>query len=163
GRYYLFTGNLNVQVSSNHPGSMGHWQICIESTTAPRSGNGNNRPQSPCETAGNTNGNGNGNGNSNGSGESNSSSIENDCLPKVNATFRNAHQTVTVSSDKSISNVVLKFSDETTQKFDNLSGRIRTLSGTGENSGKCIKGVWIKSGCNSSNDGPEYGEWVPNS
>lgn len=163
GRYYLFTGNLTVQVSSNHPGSMGHWQICIESTTAPRSGNGNNRPQSPCETAGNTNGNGNGNGNSNGSGESNSSSIENDCLPKVNATFRNAHQTVTVSSDKSISNVVLKFSDETTQKFDNLSGRIRTLSGTGENSGKCIKGVWIKSGCNSSTDGPEYGEWAPNS
>jgi len=28
---------------------MGHWQICIESNAVPQSGNGNNRPVSPCE------------------------------------------------------------------------------------------------------------------
>ncbi|UKN00165.1 hypothetical protein K6119_10510 [Paracrocinitomix mangrovi] len=59
GKYYLFTGNLTVDVSSNHPGSMGHWEICITSNNAPTSGNGNNRPQSPCEgdpTGGNNTG-----------------------------------------------------------------------------------------------------------
>jgi hypothetical protein len=49
GKYYLFEGNLNVSVSTSHPGSMGHWQVCIESNAVPKSGNGGNRPNSPCE------------------------------------------------------------------------------------------------------------------
>jgi hypothetical protein len=49
GQYYLFAGNLTVSVSSNHPGSMGHWQICLESVKPPQFGNGGNRPDSPCE------------------------------------------------------------------------------------------------------------------
>ncbi len=63
GNYYLFEGNLTVDVSSSHPGSMGHWEICINSNANPTFGNGNNRPASPCETS---NGNGNGNGNGHG-------------------------------------------------------------------------------------------------
>ena len=72
GQYYLFTGALSVTVSNNQPGSMGHWTICIESNTSPVSGNGQNRPSSPCETSntGGNNGSGNpGNGN-NGGGNS---------------------------------------------------------------------------------------------
>ncbi|MFT7613376.1 MAG: hypothetical protein ACI9J3_002349, partial [Parvicellaceae bacterium] len=71
GQYYLFTGSLTVDVSSSHPGSMGHWEICIESNSAPSFGNGSNRPASPCETtsSGVGNGNGGGNGNGNGGGE----------------------------------------------------------------------------------------------
>jgi hypothetical protein len=49
GQYYLFTGNLTVTVSSKNPGSMGQWSICIISDKEPVTGNGNNRPKSPCE------------------------------------------------------------------------------------------------------------------
>jgi len=61
-----------------------------------------------------------------------------------------------------LSNVVLQFSDGTTQKFEGLIGLSQTFSGTGANAGKCITGIWIKSGCNQSGDGPGYGEWVEN-
>ena len=89
GQYYLFTGNLRVTVSTGNPGSMGHWSVMIEAGRAPVSGNGNNRPKSPCEpdnqegakdhgrgnpgnngssdSAGKGNAPGNGNGNVNGS------------------------------------------------------------------------------------------------
>lgn len=50
GQYYLFTGNLNVSVSTSNPGAMGQWSVCITSNRAPVSGNGNNRPKSPCES-----------------------------------------------------------------------------------------------------------------
>jgi len=49
GQYYLFTGGLQVSVSTQNPGSMGHWSVCITTNSAPVSGNGNNRPKSPCE------------------------------------------------------------------------------------------------------------------
>jgi len=49
GQYYLFTGNLEVTVSTKNPGSMGHWSVCISTNRNPVSGNGKNRPQSPCE------------------------------------------------------------------------------------------------------------------
>jgi len=50
GQYYLFTGNINVSVSTSHPGSMGHWSVCITAGSEPAYGNGNNRPKSPCES-----------------------------------------------------------------------------------------------------------------
>ncbi len=53
GQYYLFTGNLNVTVSTRNPGSMGHWSVCIRTDRVAVSGNGNNRPKSPCETQNN--------------------------------------------------------------------------------------------------------------
>ena len=49
GQYYLFTGNLTIDVSTKNPGSMGHWSVCIETDKEPVSGQGNNRPESPCE------------------------------------------------------------------------------------------------------------------
>lgn len=67
---------------------------------------------------------------------------------------------VYVTSTKDLSNVVLLFSDGTRQKFDNLTGYSGTFSGTGANEGKSIDAVWIKSGCNSSNEGPGYGERI---
>lgn len=54
GQYYLFEGNLVVDVSSSHPGSMGHWEICIDADATPTFGNGNNRPTSPCEQTSNS-------------------------------------------------------------------------------------------------------------
>lgn len=84
------------------------------------------------------------------------------CKPRVRANFSSDHKSVTATSNKDISNVVLKYSDQSTQKFDNLSGKTQNLSGTGSHNDKCIVGAWIKSGCNSSNDGPGYGEWIPN-
>lgn len=52
GQYYLFTGNLSVTVSTKNPGSMGQWSVCITADKEPVYGNGNNRPQSPCESQG---------------------------------------------------------------------------------------------------------------
>jgi hypothetical protein len=49
GQYYLFTGNLRVKVITSHPGAMGQWWVCVESDRSPTSGNGNQRPKSPCE------------------------------------------------------------------------------------------------------------------
>ena len=52
GQYYLFTGNLTVTISTNNPGSMGQWSVCIIADKEPLSGNGSNRPKSPCEEQG---------------------------------------------------------------------------------------------------------------
>lgn len=87
---------------------------------------------------------------------------EPNCWPEVSASFSGNHQSVTANSTKDLSNVVLQFSDGTTQKFEGLSGLTGTFSGTGQHAGKCITGVWIKSGCNQSADGPGYGEFVQN-
>lgn len=53
GNYYLFTGNLTIDVSNSNPGSMGHWEVCLSSDTYPVFGNGNNKPVSPCQSADN--------------------------------------------------------------------------------------------------------------
>lgn len=55
GQYYLFSGSLTVTVSTSNPGAMGHWSVCISANKEPVSGNGNNRPESPCETDNNKN------------------------------------------------------------------------------------------------------------
>jgi hypothetical protein len=76
---------------------------------------------------------------------------------------------VYVTSTKDLSNVVLQFAPDDppqnpprpeTQKFESLTGYTGTFSGTGVNAGREIIGVWIKSGENSSGDGPGYGEYV---
>lgn len=69
---------------------------------------------------------------------------------------------VHVTSTKDLSNVVLEFADGSHQKFEGLSGHSGTFAGTGEHEGKDLLGVWIKSGQNSSGDGPGYGERVDN-
>ena len=87
---------------------------------------------------------------------------EPNCMPVVSAEFSEDALSVTANSDKDLSNVVLKYYDETTQKFEGLNQKSQSFEGTGNNADKCIVGVWIKSGCNQSGDGPGYGEWVPN-
>jgi len=79
----------------------------------------------------------------------------------------NYHQSVYVTSTKDLSNVVLdfgpdEFGNSRHQKFDGLSGYTGNFEGTGEYEGLDIVGVWIKSGCNSSSDGPGYGEHIAN-
>jgi hypothetical protein len=71
-------------------------------------------------------------------------------------------ESVYVTSSKDLSNVVLEFADENHQKFEGLHGYTGTFKGTGEHEGKEVVGVWIKSGCNSSDDGSGYGERIDN-
>ncbi len=81
------------------------------------------------------------------------------CIPQIIVTFSADRKSVSVVSTKDLSNVVLMFDDNATYKFDNLNqGKTGTFQGVGRNAGKKIKTVWVKSGCNSSGDGPGYGE-----
>jgi len=83
------------------------------------------------------------------------------CEPETSANFISATEVVAIS-DKDLSNVVLKFCDDTIQKFDDLSGLFGTFSGTGDNSGKKLVGIYIKSGCNQSDEGLGFGEFHVN-
>jgi hypothetical protein len=65
---------------------------------------------------------------------------------------------VDVDSCKDISNVVLEFADGSHEKIDDLSGTSGSFSGSGDNEGKEVVGVWVKAGNNSSGDGPGYGQ-----
>lgn len=84
------------------------------------------------------------------------------CLLEVGAVFNGEVNSVVVESTKDLSNIVLLFADGTTQRFEDLSGNDGEFAGTAENSGKILTGVWIKSGCNASGDGPGYGEFIEN-
>ncbi len=77
-------------------------------------------------------------------------------MPQIHVEYR--YTEVFVTSTKDLSNVVLEYSNNKTQKFDGLSGKSGTFKGTGSNANRWIKRVWVKSGSNSSNDGPGYGE-----
>ena len=89
---------------------------------------------------------------------------EEDCIPEwIEVTFQNDDTEVFVECEKELSNIVLKFEDFYIQKFEDLGSVYSgTWSGTGENAGKKLRGVWVKSGCNASGDGPGFGEWFPN-
>lgn len=78
------------------------------------------------------------------------------CVAHITVTFRSAD--VYVQSDKDLSNVVLQFSDGTTQRFEGLSGTTGTFRGTGGYYNKRIDRLWVKSGCNESGEGFGYGE-----
>ncbi|MBX3436145.1 MAG: VWA domain-containing protein [Planctomycetaceae bacterium] len=81
------------------------------------------------------------------------------CKPTISVTFLSDGTSVYIESSKDLSNVVLEFADGTHYKFDSLNqGKTGTFTGTGTNAGKQITGVWVKSGCNQSSDGPGYGE-----
>lgn len=73
---------------------------------------------------------------------------------------------VYVTSTKNLSNVVLDFGPDELgnprhQKFDGLTGYTGNFEGTGDYEGLDIVGVWVKSGCNASDDGPGYGVYFP--
>lgn len=81
------------------------------------------------------------------------------CRPHIDVTFHGNGTSVYIEATKDLSNVVLEFADGTSYKFDGLNqGKTGTFAGIGSNAGKEIVGVWVKSGCNQSGDGPGYGE-----
>ena len=86
-----------------------------------------------------------------------------ECISNVSANFSTDLRSVEAISDKGLSNVVLQFIDGAEQKFEITDGADQyslTFSGTGENAGKQLQGVWIKSGCFKSGDGSGYGEYI---
>ncbi len=76
------------------------------------------------------------------------------CEPLIRVKFLEYEQRVYVESTKDLSNVVVQYSDGSTQRYENLSGKTG-IFGSGA---KSIARIWVKSGCNQSNDGPGYGE-----
>lgn len=151
--YYLFQGNIQIAVNKLD----NDWNVCFNASATPTFGL-QNRPTSPCETVPDPGTN------TNPDSDTTNAQIGNNsnCMPVINNVYSNGQKTVTVTSNLNLNNVVLKFHDNTTQQFNNLVGKTRTLSGTGANAGKCIIGVWVKSGCNSSEDGPNYGTYFDN-
>ncbi len=65
---------------------------------------------------------------------------------------------IDVSTCKDLSNVVLELEDGSRQRYEGLKGYENTFAGSGQNNGKVVVGVWVKSGANHSGDGPGYGE-----
>lgn len=65
---------------------------------------------------------------------------------------------IVVVTCKDLSNVVLEYEDGTRERYEDLNGNENAFAGSGENEGKVIVGVWVKSGANHSGDGPGYGE-----
>lgn len=77
---------------------------------------------------------------------------------------------VKVTSTKELSNVVMMFCDESVEKVEFVDGDMlqelidgkwtATVSGSGDNDGKEIAAVWVKSGSFKSGDGPGYGGMI---
>ena len=77
---------------------------------------------------------------------------------------------VTVTSTKELSNVVMLFCDGAVEKVEFVDGDLlqelidglwtATVSGSGEHEGVAIASVWVKSGSFRSDDGPGYGGMI---
>lgn len=67
-------------------------------------------------------------------------------LATIDAEFNESCTSVTATSDKDLSNVVLLFNDGTWEKFDELDMPEGDFAGTGDNTGKTISSAYIKSG-----------------
>ena len=80
------------------------------------------------------------------------------CRSEVSVEFSDC-DSISVSSCKDLSNVVLGFDDCTTMKFDGLSGKTGSFVAP---AGKNIVTTWVKSGCYRSGDGPGWGWRVDN-
>ncbi len=76
--------------------------------------------------------------------------------PQISVEYR--YRSVSVQSTLDLSNVVLRYANGATQKFDGLAGQSGTFAGTGSNAGQVVYRVWVKSGDNLSGQGPDYGE-----
>lgn len=99
----------------------------------------------------------------------------NSCLPNTSATFSADGLMVVAISSKNLSNVVVKFCDGTLVKFEDTgtscvvegSSAGATCTHTDDDNWKItapqpIVTVWVKSGCNSSGDGPGFGDRIDN-
>ena len=90
---------------------------------------------------------------------------ETDCygiynMPVLGADFAFDHKSVDANSTRPINNVVLNFSDGTIQMLFGFNVYSGTFAGTGIHEDKCIIGVWIRTACNETSDGPNYGEYI---
>jgi hypothetical protein len=65
---------------------------------------------------------------------------------------------IVTSTDKEISNIVVKYDGAPDYKYDNLKGMSYTIT----SDQYVILGVWVKAGDNASGDGPGYGEYIEN-
>lgn len=87
---------------------------------------------------------------------------EEDCVPTVSAIFSTNNKSVTANSDKDLINVILNLDDGSTQLITDVSGKTGSFSPSGAKAGRCIVGVWIRSGCNISAAGEPFGDYIPN-
>jgi fibro-slime domain-containing protein len=74
---------------------------------------------------------------------------------KINVHFDKKEVTV-ISVAHEISNVVLKYDDGSTYKYDDQSGHTKTYA---SHNGRDIVGCWVKAGNNKSHDGAGYGKY----
>ncbi|TXT22199.1 MAG: von Willebrand factor type A [Planctomycetota bacterium] len=77
-------------------------------------------------------------------------------IPHIDVTFKRT--SVDVVSTLNLTSARLKFSNGATQTFSGLTGKLKTLAGTGGNSGKDITNCWVTSGTNASLSSGNLGE-----
>lgn len=81
-------------------------------------------------------------------------------IGEINVYMEDEKLTV-ISVAHEISNVVLKYTDGTTYKYDDQSGHTKTY--VPHQAGKVIAGCWVKAGNNKSHDGAGYGKYFERS
>jgi hypothetical protein len=77
-------------------------------------------------------------------------------IPHIDVTYKRT--SVDVVSTLNLSSARLRFSNGATQTFAGLTGKLKTLAGTGSNSGKDITSCWVISGSNASLSSGNLGE-----
>jgi hypothetical protein len=127
GQYYLFSGSLNVTVSTKNPGAMGHWSVCISASSTPVSGNGKNRPQSPCEVDNKENDKGNDNGKDNSNNDSKTKSTGNTNRSNVGSDNNRLNNRSNVNTDSRSNNR----SNVNTNNKSNMGSGTNTRSNQG--------------------------------
>ena len=145
GQYYHFTGRLNVTVSTQNPGSMGHWSVFIVASSAPVSGNGNNRPKSPCEESLNDNP---------GKNNANNGQVNRNSKDQVDKTNNNANNRVDNSSNGRSNNTTTKSNNSHPVKtsYSNPNGRSsnNAVKSNNSNPGSRNNNSNVRSGNNSN-------------
>lgn len=71
-------------------------------------------------------------------------------MPQLYVTFKDNE--IYVTTTKTLSKVILGFSDNSTQTFSSLSGTTGTFKGTGSYASKTLSHAWVKSGSNGNLD-----------
>lgn len=78
--------------------------------------------------------------------------------PDILCTFSGSQ--AAVRTTRTLSTVVLKFSDNSVQKFDGLDSMTSgTFTGSGAYASKTVSGLWVKTADDASSDGLGYGQY----
>ena len=77
-------------------------------------------------------------------------------IPHIAVTYKRS--SVDVVSTLNLSSARLKFSNGATQTFAGLTGKLKTLAGSGSNAGRDITNCWVISGTNASLSSGNLGE-----